>query len=97
MLLLSKYTRYLSLVLLLGMHIGIGFFMGLWSFSLAMIALDMLFVRDSSWIEAGQWIRRTYATIRLILRSDTAKRPGLDGLPARQERWANAGSSTNSE
>lgn len=97
MLLLSKYTRYLSLVLLLSMHTGIGFFLGLWPFSLAMIVLDMPFVRDSSWVKAGQWIQRAYANVHRICRSDTGKHPELAGSPARQERWANAGSNANSE
>ncbi len=96
-LLLWKYTRYLSLVLLLGMHIGIGFFMGLWSFSLAMIALDMLFVRDSSWEKSGFWVRRTYTKTKLIVRSDIGKSPEPGSLPSGQEQFANAGSRTNSE
>lgn len=95
-LLLWRYTRYLSLVLLLGMHIGIGFFMGLWSFSLAMIALDMLFVRDSSWEKAGNWVRVTYPKAKLILRSDTGGTPEPGSPPSRQEHFANAGSSTKS-
>ena len=96
-LLLWKYTRYLSLVLLLGMHIGIGFFLGLWSFSLAMIALDMLFVRDSSWEKAGNWVRCTYTKAEQILRSDIGLPPEPRSIPPRPEQFANAGSSTASE
>ena len=47
--LLWKPARYVSLALLVGMHFGIGLFFGLWPFSMAMMALDVLFVRDSSW------------------------------------------------
>jgi len=93
-LLLWKYTRYLSLVLLLGMHVGIGFFMGLWSFSLAMIALDMLFVRDSSWEKAGNWVRRTNPKAKQILRSEIGLPPVPRSIPPRPEQFANAGSSS---
>lgn len=49
--LLWRPTRVLALVSLMFMHLGIAVLLGLWPFSLAMIALDMLFVRDSTWLE----------------------------------------------
>lgn len=55
--LIWRPTRYLGLALLMGMHLGIAFFFGLWPFSLAMIALDLLFIRDSSWERAARWTR----------------------------------------
>lgn len=54
-LLLWKPTRYAALLVIMGMHLGIGFFLGLWPFSLAMIALDLVFVRDASWGRALAW------------------------------------------
>jgi hypothetical protein len=45
-------SRYVALVLITGMHLGIALFLGLWPFSLAMISLDLLLVRDSSWRKA---------------------------------------------
>ena len=60
-LMLWKPTRYAALVVIMGMHLGIGLFLGLWPFSLAMIALDLVFVRDASWERAFAWAaaRRT--------------------------------------
>lgn len=55
-LLLWKPTRYAALVVLMGMHFGIGLFLGLWPFSLAMIALDLVFIRDSSWERLFTWV-----------------------------------------
>lgn len=55
--LIWRPTRYLALALLMGMHLGIGFLFGLWPFSLAMIALDLLFIRDSSWRRAERFVR----------------------------------------
>jgi hypothetical protein len=41
------------------MHVMIGILLGLWPFSLAMIALDFLFVRDATWRQGlallGRW------------------------------------------
>jgi len=47
---LWRPTRAFCLVALVLMHLGIAALLGLWSFSLAMIALDTLFVRDSTWL-----------------------------------------------
>lgn len=52
-------SRYVALVLISGMHLGIGLFLGLWPFSLAMISLDLLLVRDGSWVRAWGFVRRT--------------------------------------
>lgn len=48
-LILWKPTRYVAVVLITGMHLGIAVLLGLWPFSLAMIALDLLLVRDGTW------------------------------------------------
>lgn len=48
-LILWRPTRIFALVSLIFMHLGIGLLLGLWPFSLAMIALDMLFIRDKTW------------------------------------------------
>ncbi|MEX0152252.1 HTTM domain-containing protein [Microbacterium sp. LMI1-1-1.1] len=48
-LILWKPTRYVAVLLITGMHLGIAILLGLWPFSLAMIALDLLLVRDGSW------------------------------------------------
>lgn len=48
-LVLWRPTRIFALIALVFMHTGIGLLLGLWPFSLAMIALDMLFIRDATW------------------------------------------------
>lgn len=52
-------TRIFVLVALVFMHLGIAVLLGLWSFSLVMIALDMLFIRDSSWVAVGRAVQAT--------------------------------------
>lgn len=45
-LLLRRSTRILALVAITGMHLGIGVLMGLMYFSMTMIAIDAIFIRD---------------------------------------------------
>lgn len=47
--LLSRVTRVFALVGILSFHIGIGILMGLPWFSLTMIAIDSIFIRDRTW------------------------------------------------
>jgi hypothetical protein len=56
-LLLYRSTRLLALVVVTGMHLGIGLLMGIMYFSLVMIAVDMMLVSDASWRRAGAWWR----------------------------------------
>ena len=56
--LLWRPSRYVAVVLITFTHLGIAVLLGLWPFSLAMIALDLLLIRDSSWQRLGQAIRR---------------------------------------
>jgi hypothetical protein len=58
-----------ALVVITGMHFGIGFLMGIMYFSLAMIAVDMMLVSDKTWLFASgivqrQWARRFPARVR---------------------------------
>lgn len=55
-LLIYRPTRFVALVLITGMHLGIGIFMGILYFSLVMIAVDMMLVSDTSWLRAQQWL-----------------------------------------
>lgn len=57
--LLWRPSRIFVLVALVFMHSGIGLLLGLWPFSLAMIALDMLFIRDKTWVSVTGWVRST--------------------------------------
>lgn len=63
-LLVWRPTRIVALVGITGTHLGIGLFLGLWPFSLAMIALDFLFVKDSTWLWAGDLAKKWWARIR---------------------------------
>ncbi len=55
-LLLYRPTRFVALILITGMHLGIGIFMGILYFSLVMIAVDMILVSDASWERAARWV-----------------------------------------
>ncbi|WP_316308302.1 HTTM domain-containing protein [Clavibacter michiganensis] len=58
LLILWRPTRVVALVVITGMHVMIGILLGLWPFSLAMIALDFLFIRDATWREGIELARR---------------------------------------
>jgi hypothetical protein len=64
LLLLRRGTRIFALVVMLSFHIGIAVLMGLPWFSLAMIAIDSIFIRDVTWRHMSQGLRRAW------LRSD---------------------------
>jgi hypothetical protein len=82
LLLLWRPTRYAALVVLMGMHLGIGFFLGLWPFSLAMIALDLVFIRDASWERALAWTAQKSRALRAAVRvRTTAPVPGHANVP----------------
>ena len=51
-LLMYRPTRFLALIALTGMHLGIGILMGILFFSLVMIAVDVLLISDRSWARA---------------------------------------------
>lgn len=58
--LITRVTRILALVAIMGFHVGIGFFMGLPFFSLAMIAIDAIFIRDTTWKHLGRAVRSAW-------------------------------------
>lgn len=62
--LLSAPTRRLALVGIWCFHMGIGVVMGLPWFSLTMIAVDFIFVRDVSWLALNQRIRTAARHVR---------------------------------
>lgn len=70
----------------MGMHFGIGLFLGLWPFSIAMIALDLVFVGDASWVRAlarVREIRRSSWSALAAARAQRAKgRSTESGTPA---------------
>ncbi|WP_191966613.1 HTTM domain-containing protein [Microbacterium testaceum] len=62
--LLWKPSRYVAVAGLALTHVGIGLLLGLWPFSLAMIALDLLLVRDASWARVEAFARSAVARAR---------------------------------
>lgn len=68
-LLVYRPTRMLALVVITGMHAGIGIFMGIGFFSLAMIAVDVVLVSDASW--ASAWQRANRIALPLVRKSHT--------------------------
>lgn len=72
--LLWRPTRIFVLVSLVFMHLGIAALMGLWPFSLAMIALDMLYVRDSTWLALRRRLEPVRRRLAPRLRSTVAPR-----------------------
>jgi hypothetical protein len=82
LLVIWRPTRYVAVALITGMHLGIAVLLSLWPFSLAMIALDLLLVRDASWRRVGAWFAGAGRSIRRAV-SD----PGRD----RDDRASAAG------
>ncbi|MCP2049224.1 UNVERIFIED_ORG: hypothetical protein J3D58_003296 [Paenarthrobacter nicotinovorans] len=55
--LLFRWTRIPVLFAMVGFHFGIAVLMGLPWFSLAMVAIDSIFVRDVTWQRIANWVR----------------------------------------
>ncbi|MDQ6753167.1 MAG: HTTM domain-containing protein [Actinomycetota bacterium] len=58
LLLLTRWTRRLAVLGMICMHAGIGIFLGLSVFSLAMVAADVIYLRDSTMDSIAGWFRR---------------------------------------
>ncbi|MFO6451110.1 MULTISPECIES: HTTM domain-containing protein [unclassified Aeromicrobium] len=71
---LWRPTRIAVLVTLVLMHLGVATLMGLWPFSLAMIGLDLLFVRDSTWVGLRARARRLRDGVRRPAENPTRPR-----------------------
>lgn len=67
LMLLWKPTRYAAVILATVTHLGIAVLLGLWAFSLPMIAVDMLFVRDESWQKMRGMLRRAVLLGRSVV------------------------------
>lgn len=62
LLLLRRSTRIVALIAMTGMHLGIAVTLGLPWFSLAMIAGDMIFLRDATFAAIRRWWREATTT-----------------------------------
>lgn len=58
--LLTRPTRIIALCGIMSFHIGIGVLMGLPWFSLAMIGIDFIFIRDRTWKRMGELVTRAF-------------------------------------
>lgn len=63
--LLWRPTRIIAIVAITLTHLGIAVLLGLWAFSLTMIALDLLLVRDRSWLQLAA---RVHSRLRVLRR-----------------------------
>ncbi|WP_394940369.1 HTTM domain-containing protein [Psychromicrobium sp. YIM B11713] len=60
LMLLTRPTRVLALIGVMSFHLGIALLMGLPWFSLTMIAVDFIFIRDRTWKNLGIRLRGSY-------------------------------------
>ncbi|MGO2035467.1 MAG: HTTM domain-containing protein [Brevibacterium sp.] len=69
--LFNRYTRIIGLLGILSFHLGIALLMGLPWFSLTMIAVDAIFIRDRSFAKLSAFLHRWWTTT--TPRKDPAK------------------------
>ncbi|RCK70335.1 HTTM domain-containing protein [Desertihabitans brevis] len=60
LLLLARFTRIIGLFGITAFHVGIAVLMGLPWFSLTMIAIDSIFIRDVTWLSLRDHLRRSW-------------------------------------
>lgn len=78
----TRITRIIALLGVLSFHIGIGVLMGLPFFSLAMIAVDSVLIRDRTWRAMGRAIRDRWRATQPVGSRSAADNPALsDELP----------------
>lgn len=64
MMLTNRVTRVIALFGILGFHLGIAILMGLPWFSLSMIAIDAIFIRDVTWRAISDFVTETWRASR---------------------------------
>ncbi|KRC47165.1 hypothetical protein ASE16_17690 [Leifsonia sp. Root227] len=75
LLLMRRGTRIFALIVMLSFHIGIAVLMGLPWFSLAMIAIDAIFIRDATYRELSGGLAKAWKRSRATpVAGSTAKR-----------------------
>lgn len=79
-LLMYRPTRFLALVALTGMHLGIGIFMGILYFSLVMIAVDVLLISDRSWARVESQVKGILKRLRQKRKLTTSDLTAPDGM-----------------
>ena len=74
-LLFNRYTKIIALLGILSFHIAIGVLMGLPWFSLTMIAVDAIFIRDRSYRRLGGWLGFIKRSLRGQEKPTSVSRP----------------------
>jgi hypothetical protein len=64
LLLMNRYTRLFAVCIGVSFHIGICLFLGLVTFSLFMMAVDLALIGDEEYLAAGRWWARVSAKLR---------------------------------
>ncbi|WP_166355449.1 HTTM domain-containing protein [Phytoactinopolyspora limicola] len=92
LMLLRRTTRVIALMGVAAMHLGIAVIMGLPFFSLFILAGDMIFIRDSTYVSIQRWGRRRWqerrarrGAARLAAQAEEqpAQAPVATGVPTR--------------
>ncbi|RLP78928.1 HTTM domain-containing protein [Mycetocola lacteus] len=84
LMLLTRPTRIIALIAIMSFHIGIGVTMGLPWFSLTMIAIDFIFIRDRTWKGLLDRIHGGYREARSEVEGpDTARESETSGSTAK--------------
>ncbi|MCS4276291.1 hypothetical protein M2390_001473 [Mycetocola sp. BIGb0189] len=84
LMLLTRPTRIIALIAIMSFHIGIGVTMGLPWFSLTMIAIDFIFIRDRTWKGLLDRIHGGYREARSEVEGpDTARESDTSGSAAK--------------
>lgn len=81
LLLLNRWTRMIGLIIITGMHAGIGVLLALPFFSALMIAGDMIFIRETSWEKARRFVRARWERLRPGSRAERRKEPEAEPQP----------------
>ncbi len=57
---LNKFTKYIALSLIVPLHLGIAFTMGLRTFSLTMILIDTILICDEDYMKGYTFFKEKY-------------------------------------
>ena len=78
LLLMRRGTRIFALIVMLGFHLGIAVLMGLPWFSLAMIAIDAIFIRDVTYQELSGGLVKAWRRTRTTPAAEPGAEPAAD-------------------
>ncbi|WP_460802397.1 HTTM domain-containing protein [Microbacterium sp. GXF6406] len=88
--LMNRFTRVIALLGIVGFHISIAVLMGLPWFSLAMISIDAIFVRDRTWLAIGHGVTKSWRSTADQTAEQTSEQPAEQLEPVGTRRSARA-------